>query len=221
MRIRKLSIAFVMCGIMGTLLASSLALAAPPEGEGEVTEQNWEHHPEILEIRKLYGDIQSKLESGKLKYQKKSFARLPRSCRGMYPREYLAIATDRAGRVRMYTAAQRISHDDLLTTRHYYDEGGHLRFVYRTNESSEGFATIHNRVYLNEQGKVFWDVESEAKQVKFGEITRDPAEIGEITSAGILDDYNKTKVECSREKDAGLPSDPAHIENAVRAAPGR
>lgn len=200
MRVRSLSVA-IACGILGALLASPPAWSAEQKPEQKITESNWEQHPRILEIRKLYNDIQSKLENKKLKYQEKNFAKLPRSCRGMYPLEYIGVATDHAGRVRMHVVAQRISHDDLLTTRNYYDEGGHLRFVYITNESP-GFATIHNRIYLTDQGNVLWNVESEAKKLTFGHITRDSYEIRSLTTDGLLDEYRHKEVKCEPEEDA-------------------
>ncbi len=204
MHARTSSFAIAACGILATLLALPPALAEQPKPEQEITKDNWEHNPRIVEVRKLYNDIQSKLESKKLKYQKKDFSKLPRSCRGTYPLEYLAVATDHAGRVRMFIQAQRISHDDLLTTRMYYDEGGRARFVYKTNESP-GFVTIENRIYLNEQGKVFWDVEKEAKKLTFGEITRDPSEIHEVTNKYILDNFKRTKVQCEPKESAEQP----------------
>lgn len=195
MRVR-LSIA--ACGILCALLVSGHAMPAQPKSEQEITESNWESHPQILEIRKLYNDIQSKLENKKLKYQEKNFTKLPRSCRGMYPLEYVGVATDHAGRVRMYVHAQRISHDDLLTTRNYYDESGHLRFVYRTDEST-GFATIKNRIYLADQGTVLWDVESEAKRLTFGKITHSPSKIDDLTNAGLLEKFRRREVKCQQE----------------------
>lgn len=196
MRVR-LSIA--TCCFLCALLVSGHAMPAQPKTYQEITESNWENHPRIVEIRKLYNDIQSKLESKALKYQEKSFAKLPRSCRGTYPIEYFGVATDRANRVRMYIRAQRISHDDLLTRRSYYDEGGHLRFVYETNESA-GFATIKKRIYLTDKGNVFWDVESEAKKLTFGkEVTSSPSEIYKVTNAGILENFRRTKVKCEPE----------------------
>lgn len=201
MHVRTSSFAIAACGIFAVLLASPAALAEQPKPEQEITKDNWEHDPAILGGRKLYNDIQSRLEGRKLKLRKKDFSKLPRSCRGMYPLEYLTVATDRAGRVRMFIEAQRISHDDLLTTRYYYDEGGLLRFIYKTNESP-GFATIENRSYLNEQGKVFWDVKKEAKKLTFGEVTRDPSEIDEVTNKYILENFERTKVECEPEEDA-------------------
>jgi len=205
MQVRKVSAAIVGGAILCALLVPAYA-AEPPKPEPEITEKNWEQHPTIVEIRKLYNDIQSQLEHKKLKYQKKSFAKLPRACRGMYPTEYLAIATDRANRVRLDVTAQRISDDDLLTTRNYYDEDGRLRFVYRTDESSEGFATIHYRMYLTDQGKIFWDVKTEGKHVEFGEMTRS-REMMNLTTAGLLDGFMRIKVECDPE-DAEPPREP-------------
>ena len=182
---------------IGALYPFNFGFTAEQTTPQEVTKVNWEHHPRIVEVRKIYNEIQSKLARKQLRYQKKDYSVLPESCRGTYPMEYLAIATDGEGRVRVYTTAQRISHGDLLTTHHYYDEKGRLRFVYMTNKSDE-FATIENRVYLDEKGKVFWDVKTEAKKITFGEITQDPWVIKNTTNEGTLATFKSAEVKCSR-----------------------
>lgn len=222
MRIRKWSMLFAMAlGTMGTAVPLSHASSAEPAFPIEITEQNWESHPTILEIRKLYNDIQSALEKKTLKYREKNYSRLPRSCRGMFPTEYVAIATDSAKRVRMYVMAYRISHDDLLTTRSYYDDQGHLRFIYMTNESRE-YAKIENRIYLTQDGGVLWDVEDEAHRRTFGKFVSEPSELDhmstQMTTEGLMAEFDSMKVRCSAEGNDHWtsPHDPAHIENSER-----
>ncbi len=161
----------------------------------EITTDNWEHHPRIVEVRKLYNEIQSLLTQKKLKYKKKDYTTLPRSCRGTYPIEYLVLAEDAEGHARLHITAQRISHDDLLTTQYYYDKNGALRFAHITNKSSE-YATIEYRVYLTDQGKVFWDTRTEAKKTTFGVTTRDPWMVRVATAAQAKTDFNEAVVKC-------------------------
>jgi hypothetical protein len=164
-----------------------------------LSSKNWEFHPRVVEIRRLYNQIQVKLRNKELKFQQKDFSRLERSCRGTYPLEYIAVATDSDGHVKKYVVAQRISHDDLLTTEKYYDDEGYLRFVYSSNKS-DGFATIENRVYLDTQGKVFWDVKSEANRFTYGEMTHDPEPwaVSDTTNEEILERFNLTEVKCKK-----------------------
>jgi hypothetical protein len=176
-------------------LIPCLIQAAERKPAEEITPENWEHHPRIMEVRKLYNEIQSLLTQKKLKYQKKDYTVLPRSCRGTYPMEYLVLAEDTQGRVRLHTTAQRISHDDLLTTQYFYDPKGILRFAYITNKSSE-YATIEYRVYLTDQGKVFWDTRTEAKKTTFGETTKDPWMVRVVTAAQARTDFNEAEVKC-------------------------
>ncbi len=192
MRIRILVI-FMLS--VGTSLPIDRALAAEQANPPGVTGTNWERHSRIIEIRTIYNEIQSKLARKQLKYETKDYTVLPESCRGTYPMEYLALATDSDGRVRVYTRAQRISHGDLLTTQYYYDNKGRLRFVYMTNKSNE-YATIENRVYLDEQGKVFWDVKTEAAKTTFGEITEDPWIIKETTNQGKVAEFKNAEIKC-------------------------
>jgi hypothetical protein len=163
---------------------------------GAITPQNWQHHPRILEVRKLYDNIQSKLATKELKYQKKDYTVLPRSCRGTYPLEYLALAADADGRIRMYTRAHRISHDDLLTTRYYYDDKGRPRFSYVTNESDE-FSTIEYRIYLDDQGNMFWDVRSEAKKMRFGEASEDLPTVEAFSAKQAATEFQEAKIKCA------------------------
>jgi len=189
----------VFIGFVGFLLPFNSVLSAEQISIQDLTKRNWEHHPKILEIRRLYNEIQSKLKKNEFKYQQKEFSKLPRSCRGTYPLEYIAVATDKGERVRLYTVAQRIAHDDLLTTENFYDESGRLRFVYMSNKSDE-LALIENRVYLDEQGKVFWDVKSEAKKLTFGEITLDPWMIRNATNEGVFEKFIRIEVKCENEQ---------------------
>lgn len=161
-----------------------------------ITPQNWQHHPRILEVRKLYDNIQSKLATKELKYQKKDYTVLPRSCRGTYPLEYLALATDAEARIRMYTTAQRISHDDLLTTRYYYDDKGRARFSYVTNESDE-FSTIEYRIYLDDHGNIFWDVRTEAKKMRFGEASEDLPTVEAFSAKQAATEFHGAKIKCA------------------------
>jgi hypothetical protein len=182
---------------IGSMFLVDSALAIEPVNSLVITEANWEHHPRIVEVRNIYNEIQSRIKSKQLKYQKKDYTVLPRSCRGTYPIDYWSVVVDSNGHVLIDVTAQRISHDDLLTTENYFDNKGHLRFVYITNKSI-GMATIENRVYLDEQGKVIWDARTEAGKVTFGEITNDPWMIKETTNDGIFSSFKKEKVKCEQ-----------------------
>jgi hypothetical protein len=178
-------------------LLTTTALGAEKTGLPQITEKNWDRHPLVVEIRNIYKEIKAALDKKQLTYQEKDFTKLPRSCRGTYPLEKLALAADPKGNVRLYITARRISHGDLLTIERYYDGKGMLRFVYMKNSSDE-YATIENRVYLNEKGRVFWDVKTEAGKTAFGEITDDDEWIVGIKSgAAARNEFVGTEVKCS------------------------
>ncbi len=180
---------------MATLVIPVGLLAAKLDHSATITEQNWSNHPRIVEIRKIYEEIRAALDNKSLTYAEKDFSKLPRSCRGTYPIEKLAIAYDKKGRVRLYIHAQRVSHDDLQTDEYYFDQDGKLRFVFMTNKSGI-YATIENRVYVSATGKVLWDVQKESKKITYGEITSDPYQIREFTNKGIKELFDKTAVKC-------------------------
>lgn len=150
-----------------------------------------------MEIRNIYTAIRTALDKKQLTYQEKNFTKLPRSCRGTYPLEKLALASDPKGNVRLYSTARRVSHEDLLTIERYYDGKGLLRFVYMKNKS-DIYATIENRVYLDEKGKVLWDARTEAGKTTFGDITdRDEWVIGIKSGAAARNEFAGTEVKCS------------------------
>lgn len=192
MRITTITAVFVALALISTVV-----LADKPTDAIAINAENWNHHPRILIIRKMYNEIRSGLNNKKLRYLEKDYSVLPRDCRGTYPIEKLAVAIDQQGRVRMYIQAQRISHDDLQTMEYYYDRNGRLRFVYMTNKSSI-YATIENRVYISHNGKVFWDVTTEAGKKRFGEMTAEPAEIRSYDNKGTKDAVERAVVACAK-----------------------
>lgn len=181
--------------VFGSVIIPSGLIANQKDNATPLTEENWSSHPKTLEIRKIYKEIRAGLDNKGLKYIEKDFSKLPRECRGVYPVEKLAVAYDKKDRVRLYIHAQRISHDDLLTKEHYYDKDGRLRFMFMSN-TSEIYATIENRVYVNKAGKVFWDVKTEAKKMKYGEITADPSIISSYTNEYAKNFVERTEVKC-------------------------
>lgn len=199
MRTRTLH-TIIACGILGILLAPACVFSAEPTPEQAITEQNWEQHPKIVEVRKLYEEIQSMLKQKKLKVQERSFLKAIAACdRVLYPIEFVRIATDGAGRVRMFAYGQRISDNALLTKWEYYDETGRLRFVDRTNQLP-GFVPIEDRIYLTEQGRAFWDVRTEGKKNTFGEETREHYENTrfELTGKEAMNVFKGQGVECEK-----------------------
>ncbi len=181
--------------VVATLVFPAGLIADKLDHSTAITEQNWSSHPKIIEIRKMYEEIRTALDNKSLTYAEKDFSKLPRSCRGTYPIEKLAVAYDKKGRVRLYIHAQRISHGDLQTDEYYYDQDGRLRFVFMTNKS-DVYATIENRVYVSTTGKVFWDVKKESKKITYGEITSHPYQIREFTNKGTKELVEKTEVKC-------------------------
>ncbi len=183
--------------VLSVSLSTTAAPGAEKTGLQEITEKNWERHPWTVEIRNIYKEIRTALDKKQLTYQEKDFTKLPRSCRGTYPLEKLALASDPKGSVRLYSTARRVSHDDLLTIERYYDGKGLLRFVYMKN-GSEVYATIENRVYLDEKGKVLWDARTEAGKTTFGEIAdEDEWVVGIKSGAAARNEFVSTEVKCS------------------------
>lgn len=199
MRARTLH-TIIACGILGTSLAPVPAFPAEPTPEQAITEKNWEQHPKIVEVRKLYEEVQSLLKQKKLKVRERNFLKAIAACNQVtYPIEFVRIATDDAGRVRLFAYGQRISDNALLTKWEYYDENGHLRFVDRTNQHA-GWVPIEDRIYLTEQGRSFWDVSTEGKKNTFGDETREHYEKDrfELTSKEAMNVFEGQGVECEK-----------------------
>lgn len=198
MRTRTLH-TIIACATLGALLAPAPSFAEPAP-EQAITEQNWEQHPKIVEVRKLYEEIQAMLKQKKLKVQDRNFLKAIAACdRVLYPIEFVRIAADKTGRARLFVYGRRISDNALLTTWEYYDEGGRLRFVDRTNQLP-GFVPIEDRIYLTEQGRAFWDVTTEGKKTTFGEETREHLEADHfsLTSQEAMNGFQGQEVECDK-----------------------
>lgn len=199
MGVRTLNI-ILACGILGVSLAPNAALSAPPSSKKPITKKNWKQHPRIVEVRKVYDEIQSLLKQKKLKIRERNFRTAIEACNQVtYPMEFVRIGTDDAGRVRLFVSGQRISDNALLTQWEYYDKSGHLRFVDRT-EQLEGFVPIEDRIYLTDQGRVFWDLRTEGKKTTFGEEAHEPygKDPFELTSSRAMNLFKVAGVECDK-----------------------
>jgi hypothetical protein len=127
-------------------------LPAPPlsMASQEITKANWQQHPKIKEVRAVVERVEADLKKGVYKVSKRMFD----YCEP-YADSLRAMAVDSEGRVGRYEK-EGGSEDSSLKWKHYYDEGGHLRFVFITGGAVNG-SELEHRIYFDEAGKRLWE----------------------------------------------------------------
>lgn len=134
----------------------SVSFGASAIQEEKITASNWQRHPKILQVRAIVNSIDAAIKKGSFKVSKREFE----YCEP-YEDTMRKMAVDSKGVVRRYEN-EAGSDDSALTWRHYYDQLGHLRFVFITGGAANG-AQLEHRIYFDESGKRLWE---EHKYVK-------------------------------------------------------
>ncbi len=128
---------------------SCLSFSAIATQEQTITVTNWQQHPKILQIRAIVDSINAGLRKGSFKVSKREFE----YCEP-YEDTMRKMAINSKGIVRRYEN-EAGSDDSALTWQHYYDQFGHLRFVFITGGAANG-SQLEHRIYFDEQGKRLW-----------------------------------------------------------------
>lgn len=139
---------------ISSLAAVSFATTSPgfslQESGGEVTKANWQQHPKIKVIRTIVQTVKTGMSGKSFTTKKRVFE----YCEP-YEDTVRMISTDSRGRVRFYQN-EGGSDDSALKWEHYYDEAGHLRFVFITGGAVNG-SRLEHRIYFDEGGKRLWE----------------------------------------------------------------
>lgn len=122
----------------------------------ELTAANWRQHPQIKAVRSIVETINAESGRGAYKTTERKFA----YCES-YEDTLRKLTVDGKGIARRYET-QGGSDDSSITTEHYYDSRGNLRFVYITGGAVNG-SVLEHRIYFDEAGKRIWE---EHKYVK-------------------------------------------------------
>lgn len=117
--------------------------------QGAITEKNWQSHPKITEIRRLVWAIDSRLKRGGFKISQREFE----YCADQYFTRW-RIARDAKSLARWYQDYSE-GEDASWNFHYYYDEVGHLRFVYAVARATNG-TREQLRLYYDESGKRLW-----------------------------------------------------------------
>ncbi len=123
---------------------------------GEITKANWQQHPKIKAIRAIVQSMKTGMSRKSFTVKKRVFE----YCEPYEDTERM-IATDSRGRARFYQNAGG-SDDSSLKWEHYYDEAGHLRFVFITGGAVNG-SELEHRIYFDEAGKRIWEEQTYKK----------------------------------------------------------
>ena len=113
-----------------------------------ITAKNWQNHPKILEVRAIYGFVNSLLVHKKLKLETKNLD----DC--SYWDSMREKYTDAKGVVRRYIKSGGSS-DSAVTLEHTYDVRGRLRFVL-VKAGAVNDTSLELRFYFDAAGKRLW-----------------------------------------------------------------
>ncbi|MGB7921651.1 MAG: hypothetical protein WCF57_00265 [Pyrinomonadaceae bacterium] len=134
-----------------TLLPSPLyAPSSRAATAQEITKANWQQHPQIKAVRTVVETVEADVKKGIYKVSKRMFD----YCEP-YEDTVRVMAVDSEGRVGRYEK-EAGSEDSSLAWKHYYDQSGHLRFVFITGGAVNG-STLEHRIYFDEAGKRIWE----------------------------------------------------------------
>ncbi|MDX6383549.1 MAG: hypothetical protein QOK48_1122 [Blastocatellia bacterium] len=142
--------------LIGVEVSPKLHAAAQAPQDAPITKANWNQHPKIKAVRAIVAAVDAGVSRKTLKVSVRKFE----YCEP-YEDTLRRKAVDAKGRVRMYEK-QGGSDDSSLTTKHFYDEAGRLRFVFITGGATNG-SQLEQRIYFDEAGQRIWE---EHKYVK-------------------------------------------------------
>ena len=142
----RINVAVILFAV--TILSGSFGARAMQEEK--ITASNWQRHPKILQVRAIVNSVDASIKKGSFKISKREFE----YCES-YEDTLRKMAVDSKGVVRRYEN-EAGSDDSALTWRHYYDQLGHLRFVFITGGAANG-AQLEHRIYFDESGKRLWE----------------------------------------------------------------
>ena len=117
--------------------------------ETQLTESNWQQSPQILAIRAIVAPINAGLKTRAYKISERGF----KNCENAFL-VVKRIAKDSKGAPAWYENYSE-GEDASWDFQYYYDQSGHLRFVFAIARSPNG-TREQLRIYFDENGKRLW-----------------------------------------------------------------
>jgi hypothetical protein len=135
----------------------SLALVS---AEKEITDKNWNTHPKIIEVRKLYNDIEEALLKKRITKMKDVMQKEERGFNETY-----ILYADSENVIRK-VVVERGSDDSSIITSHYYDAKKNLRFVFIKAGAVNG-ASLEQRIYFDAGSNRIWEMRKYLSKEKY------------------------------------------------------
>ncbi|MDH5232155.1 MAG: hypothetical protein OEY38_18985 [Gammaproteobacteria bacterium] len=139
--------------LLSVLLFSSLSYA----GSELPTLDNWVNNGEIRKVRDLYSHIQTQINENVLSFKSIKYDMEDKGC-ATYPIKEKSIYVGEDGFVKKMSVTQIISHREPLLLERYYDDHGHIRFVFTKRVG------VEVRIYFSAEGVLIWSVEKNGKE---------------------------------------------------------
>jgi hypothetical protein len=134
--------------LLGFLLLSGQLFA---QNNTVINESNWSDHPQIVEVRNIYKEIEGKMAVNEFTINTKEAEYSP----GVPTLKILYTDKNKAPRKYYYEAG---SDDSSLDFSFYYDSIGKLRFVFISGGAVNG-SVLEHRIYFDETGKRIWEAQ--------------------------------------------------------------
>ena len=132
------------------LVSAAIVLAPhPSQSQAPVTRANWQHHPAILTVRKIYQEVEAASKNGALREVTDSV-----SCNGGEVGIVAHLYGDSSGRVRKYAVAGG-SGDSYSQAFYYYDRKGTIRFTFIQLGAVNG-TNRDDRFYFDSTGSLIY-----------------------------------------------------------------
>ncbi len=141
-------------GALG-LCAAASAWAVPP-----ITAKNWQLHPRIIEVRKIYDEVNAALKAHRLREKRREFdcSKLPEAelahQQDYYEGGVRVLAQAHDGTPRFFYR-EGGSEDSMVRVEYYYDAAGKLRFIFVRGGAVNG-THMETRVYYSAGGDRLW-----------------------------------------------------------------
>jgi len=117
-----------------------------------ITKENWLKHPDIIEVRKIFKDVNSLIEKKKLLLKKKDFE----YCEPYQDTDRLLYLDPKTKNVRKYVFSGG-SDDSARTIEAYYSPAGKIRFAYNRGAHATN-VDFEYRIYFNKNSEIIWRV---------------------------------------------------------------
>ncbi len=138
-----------------TVLETEVPAEASETTEVEISEDNWQSHPDVVSTRMMYSELNEFIEVDLLRQKSQSFERC-----SPYQESERKLWSDK-GTIRRYVANYS-GEQNSAQVEHTYDDSGMLRFVQisetvnNSATTAENETVLEHKIYYTQEGNLLW-----------------------------------------------------------------